>query len=85
LDLLEKKLKGRKRKKMITEVMPMYLCNGSRACNTSKGFCGEEDGCRHTVCEMFAKNEASVELFKAFTEAFSFEIDACGRIICKEK
>ena len=69
----------------IDEVMPYYLCNGARMCGDNKQWCGQDDGCKHTTCELFAKNEESVELFKRFTDSFHFVVDDYGKLICTEK
>ena len=57
----------------------LFLCNGKRCC----GDCTEE--CKHTPVEEYAKNKDSVELFKKFTESFSFVIDDDGKLLCWEK
>lgn len=70
----------------INEIMPLYLCRRDADCSTSVTCANQdEDCCKHTTCELYAKNADAVMIFNLFADTFDCVVDENGRLVITEK
>lgn len=68
----------------IDEMMPFYICEGSKdVCYVNGKLCWDE--CHHTTLPVHVKNEESIDIFNKFSNTFHVAVDDMGRLVCFEK
>ena len=66
----------------IGDIHPLFLCNkSSPGCGSGECF----EGCKHTTCELFAKNKDAIRIFNEFCDTFRCIVDDNGNLQIWEK